>query len=66
MLELNAVDEFREVEKETRCHVLLVGRWVKLKKSSEVEAANGPACKHEYLGPYGGKSCPNILQYHIL
>ena len=41
VLELSAVDECREVEKETRCHVLLAGRWVSLKKTREVEHQMG-------------------------
>jgi hypothetical protein len=28
VLELNVIDECREVEQETRCHMLLVGWWV--------------------------------------
>ena len=32
MLELNVIDEYREVEQETRWRVLLVGWWVSLER----------------------------------
>jgi len=32
VLEINAVEECREVEQETRCHMLLVGQWASLER----------------------------------
>ena len=32
VLELNVIDEYREVEQETRCCMLLVGWWVSLER----------------------------------
>jgi hypothetical protein len=58
VLELNAIDEWWEVENETICHMLLVERLVSLER----ERGGGnkwPVCKHVRLGPCGGIRCPN-------
>jgi hypothetical protein len=58
MLELNAIDEWLEVENDTICHMLLVERLVSLER----ERGRGnkwPVCKHIRLGPCGGIRCPN-------